>query len=99
MVAESTALPGDDRSWLHDDEPFPPSRPEPGEPGPEEAVGGFESRPLHGSLADGELVPEGEDLDLHRGPGAKAGAEEREEGHEDRGHEASDPSKVCGEGG
>jgi hypothetical protein len=46
---------------------------------------------VHGSLADGELVPEGEDLELHRGSGANTRAEKREAGTKDRSHEASDP--------
>ena len=80
MIAKPSALPGEDGSRLDDHEGLSPPGPEPGEPGPEEAVSGPESRSPHRSLADGELVPEGEDFELQRSSGAKADAEEREEG-------------------
>ena len=73
----------DDGSWLHDDQRLPPTGPEPRQSGPEEAIGGLESRPFHRSLADGQLVTKGEDFELQGGAGAKAGTEEREEGGED----------------
>jgi hypothetical protein len=65
MITESAALPGDDRSRLHEQEGVSPPGPEAGEPGPKEAVAGPESGPPPGALADGELVPEDEDLKLH----------------------------------
>jgi len=86
VIAKPPALPGDDRSRLNDDECLSPPEPEAGEPGPEEAVGGPEARPLQGALADGQLMAEREDLKLHGGSGAQARAEEREECGEDRRH-------------
>ena len=83
MVPKAPPLPGDDGSRLNDHEWLSPPGPDPCEPGPEEAIGGLESRPFHRSLADGQLVTKGEDFELQGGAGAKAGTEEREEGGED----------------
>ena len=66
--------------------------------GPEETVGGLESRPFHGSPVDGELVPEGESntADSRSSIKRDRGMQSPESG----GESGEQPSRVpCTEGG
>jgi len=65
-----------------------PPGPEPGEPSPEEPVAEAETRSGDRTLVDGELMAEGQDLDLE--------VEGRTEG---RGEEAQQEGQEVGHGG
>ena len=54
----------------------------PGQPDPQEAVAPSKSRPIRGSLVDGQLLPQGEVL---KGELVVAAAQEREEPEHARG--------------
>jgi hypothetical protein len=86
VVAESAPLPGDDGAGLHEDEDTSPAGPGSGEPGPEEAVGDVDPGSSVAALVDGELVAQGEDLELEGDPRAEAGSEGGEQGEEDSLH-------------
>src|SRR5262249_60097758 len=68
-----------------EDENLPPARPRPGQPRPQEPIGGLDARPrLHTSpLIDGELVAQGKNLELKGRSRSKTCAERGEEGEED----------------
>ena len=83
VLSELAPAPGDHGPWLHDEQRLSPARPDPGKPSPEDAVSWANARALHGSLVDTKLVPEGKDLDLHGGAGAKGA---RNEGKQSRDH-------------
>ena len=53
-------------------------------------VGGVEARPMDLPFEDAELVTEGENLDLERGPGFPAADEQIEEGADEAVDEAED---------
>jgi hypothetical protein len=87
VVSEPAALPGDHRARLDEHERVPPAGPGPREPCPEKAVGDLDAGSVASALVDGELVAQGEDLDLECGPRAEAGAESGGERDEDSSHE------------
>jgi hypothetical protein len=60
QVTESLPLPDDHRAGLHKRQDLLPSGPEPGELGPQQAIGRTEPRPMDGLLVDGELVTQRE---------------------------------------
>jgi hypothetical protein len=86
VCPEPFPLPGNDRPWLHNDEGVPPAGPGVGEPRPEQAIRRLEPRPSSAALVDGELVPEREDLELQRAPGAEARGETADGCHENWAH-------------
>ena len=57
-----------------------PPRPDAGEPGPEQAVGGSQARPGAVPLVSRELVPECEDLHLQGEPGTEEAVDEGQKG-------------------
>jgi hypothetical protein len=79
---EALAVPGDHRLRLNDDEGGAPIGPNPGQPCPEKAIGGGQFRPLHRALEDGELVTQGEDLQLKGCTATEDGQHGREQGRE-----------------
>ena len=69
--------------------PHAPPGPEPGEPAPEQPVADAEARAGDRALVDGELLAEGEHLDLEvGGVRAEPGREEPEEMRKDEPHGA-----------
>jgi hypothetical protein len=83
VLAELPASPSDHRRRPHDDEHLAPAGPEPGERGPEEAFAEAESRPGDEALVHGQLMAEGEDLDLEvEGRTEGRGQEPEQEGQE-----------------
>jgi hypothetical protein len=75
VLAEAASLPTQD-GLGHDHEGLSPTRPDPGQPHPEEAINRANLGPGHRSLVHGELVPQDEVLE---GELALAAAEKREE--------------------
>ena len=63
VLAEPTALPSEDGSGCHDNQCLPPPGPNPGQGGPEQAVGLVELRARRHSLVDGELLTQGQVLE------------------------------------
>ena len=76
MAAKAAALPAQHGRRSEDDERLPPGGPHLGQPGPQEAIAPSKSRPIRGSLVDGQLLPQGEVLE---GELTVAAAQEREE--------------------
>src|SRR3989441_11522997 len=76
VAAKAASLPAQHSGGSHDDEGLPPGGPYPGQPDPKEPIAPLELRPVHRSLVDGQLLPQGEVLE---GELAVAPAEEREE--------------------
>ncbi len=86
MVAEPTTLPGDHGARLDEDENISPARPGPGEPRPEEAISDVGPGSPVAPPVDGELVAQGEYLELEGGPRAEASANGSEKGDQDGFH-------------
>jgi len=64
---EAFAVPGDDDLRLDDDQGGAPVSPDFAEPGPEESIGGGQTRPLDRAMQDAELVAKGQVFQLQRG--------------------------------
>src|SRR5262245_16052382 len=58
VALETSAMPGQHRGGLDDDETGPPGGPETGQPDPEDAVPSRQTGSGHGSLEDQELMAE-----------------------------------------
>jgi hypothetical protein len=76
VLAEAATLPTQDGVGRHDDQRLPPTGPESGEAGPEQAVSRTEPRPGSRSFVDGDLLAQSKVLE---GELAVAADEEREE--------------------
>jgi hypothetical protein len=63
VFAEAAALPTQDGVGRHDDQRLPPTGPESGQAGPEQAVSRAELRPGRCSLVHGQLLAEGQVLE------------------------------------
>jgi hypothetical protein len=79
VLAELPATPRDHGPWLDEHERLPPAGPDSRQPGPQDPVAGAKSRPLGRALVDGELMPQGHDLELHRESGSEEATKERRE--------------------
>jgi hypothetical protein len=64
VIPEPATLPCDHGARLDEDQNIPPARPRSGQQGPEKAIGGLCADSLVASLVDGELVAEGEHLEM-----------------------------------
>ena len=91
VIPEATPLPCDHGPRFDDDKGILPSGPDSREPRPEDSVGRPETGTDRAALADGELMAEGEDLDLQRSSGTEDGREEREQGVKDGCHGVDRP--------
>src|SRR2546426_12165326 len=88
VLAEAAPLPAQDGVGGHDHERLPPPGPDPGQPGPEEAVRRMKLGPRHRSLVDGELVAQGEILESELAVAAAQEGEEANEVEQDGDHRA-----------
>src|ERR687888_28159 len=87
MDCERAAMPAHDRGRLHDPDTLTPFLPETGEQHPQESVGAAHVRPLRcGPLEDGELVPQGENLDFKLRSRTDSGANGGEERNQNGAH-------------
>src|SRR5262245_27674222 len=90
IETESFAVPGDDRSGLHDKQRRTPLRPEAREPNPKQAVRRLQmNAAVLRPLEDSYLVAESQDLDLQQGTSAKPGAHTNDHGNESSQHEGT----------
>jgi hypothetical protein len=62
MLPEYFPPPGKDRPGLYDQQGFLPVGPDPGDPGPGNTIRGHALWPLHGSLQNGQLVTQNDDI-------------------------------------
>ena len=79
---ETLAVPSNHGFRLDDDERGSPVAPKLQQACPEESIRSGEFRPLHGTLQNGELMPQSENLDLKGCAAAEAGQEGRKQGRE-----------------
>jgi len=71
VIPEAALTPRENGFGLNEDERITPAGPKPGQPGPEEAIGGVNARPPACPLVERELVPQGEDFHLHGEAGSE----------------------------
>ena len=83
MLAEPTALPGDDGTGLDEDQNISPAGPGPGQPGPEQPIGHCGADSRRKSLIDGELVTQRKNLELEGNPRSERCAEQGQDSEED----------------
>lgn len=79
VIAEAAALPADDGFGADEDEGGPPGLPQPGQEAPQEPVRGLEARARGAACGHGQLMAQGEDLELQVQARAGEGAEEGQE--------------------
>jgi len=88
VFAEAAALPTQDGVGRHDDQRLPPTGPESGQAGPEQAVSRAELRPGRCSLVHGELLAEGQVLEGELAVAAEEEGKEPEQVEYESDHES-----------
>jgi hypothetical protein len=79
VCSEPPSPPGDDRFGPNDDQSFPPSWPDTGQPGPEDPVARTDAGPTASSTKYAQLMAESKILDLEGCSGSEGPAEGAEE--------------------
>ena len=105
VLAEAAALPAQDSVGRDDDQRLPPTGPDSGQAGPEQAVSRAELWAGQRSLVDGELLAQGQVLEGELAVAADEKGEEPEEVEQESDHEPRlwldrpDRSTICGPDG
>jgi len=94
-----TVFPRRGHGGLDEDQHFSPARAVAGEPGPEDPVGGLNSRTNCRPLIHGQLAPQGQDLNLHRESRSKQVRQEGSHGLEKCQHSGMVPRLLGGRPG
>jgi hypothetical protein len=82
--AKAFPVPADHRRRLDEEERGPPVVPDLAEPGPQEAIGWGEFRPLPRALQNTELMTKGEDFQLQGRTASERGGNRRKERRQER---------------
>jgi hypothetical protein len=87
VQAKARPMPGDDGVWYDDSDDINPTRPEAPQSSPEQPVERVQPGSRSFSFQDGDLLPEGDNLQGGIGPGAEVDAEGSEESEDEMEHE------------